>query len=399
MNALYRGESMLGDANNLYADRYNYIREQELLIPTNFLIDDYGDTTGKQVLTTHLQDVNKIQRDRIIIQGDTQTITSGNFNVPQEQIKTLTRQELLDAKADLILLANKPQYQNDNINADDMYALVNHPAMLAMQNEALAIPDVYDNLTEAQRNKRMNEMIPELTDIATEYAKGNLKYDKKAVIIIGPPATGKSTFAENIAARKGYAIVDADDAKKQMPEYKNGIGANATHKFSKYIAAEIQKQFIEEGANIIIPKVAGKTNNRRQPDISKIKYIMQDLQSRGYKVDIVYPDANINQAIVRAITRFGETGRFVSVDYLVSIDNKVKDSYNALKDYVKRTATPNVGFTYINNTKKLGEEIVEEDTAQLFQDDRIVDRNRRYPNCKRTRTKLYSSRFNSCNKY
>ena len=376
MNALYRGESMLGDANNLYADRYNYIREQELLIPTNFLIDDYGDTTGKQVLTTHLQDVNKIQRDRIIIQGDTQTITSGNFNVPQEQIKTLTRQELLDAKADLILLANEPQYQNDNINADDMYALVNHPAMLAMQNEALAIPDVYDNLTEAQRNKRMNEMIPELTDIATEYAKGNLKYDKKAIIIIGPPATGKSTFAENIAARKGYAIVDADDAKKQMPEYKNGIGANATHKFSKYIAAEIQKQFIEEGANIIIPKVAGKTNNRRQPDISKIKYIMQDLQSRGYKVDIVYPDANINQAIVRAITRFGETGRFVSVDYLVSIDNKVKDSYNALKDYVKRTATPNVGFTYINNTKKLGEEIVEEDTAQLFQDDRIVDRNR-----------------------
>ena len=376
MNALYRGESMLSDANNLYADRYNYIREQELLIPTNFLIDDYGDTTGKQVLTTHLQDVNKIQRDRIVIQGDTRTITSGNFNVPQEQIKTLTRQELLDAKADLILLANEPQYQNDNINADDMYALVNHPAMLAMQNEALAIPDVYDNLTETQKVKRINEMIPELTDIATEYAKGNLKYDKKAVIIIGPPATGKSTFAEDIAARKGYAIVDADDAKKQMPEYKDGIAANATHKFSKIIAAEIQKQFVDKGANIIIPKVAGKTNNRRQPDINKIKYMMQDLQSKGYKVDIVYPDANINQAIVRAITRFGETGRFVSVDYLVSIDNKVKDSYNALKDYVKRTATPNVGFTYINNTKKLGEEIVEEDTAQLFQDDRIVDRNR-----------------------
>jgi hypothetical protein len=376
MNALYRGESMLSDENNIYADRYNYIGEQELLVSTPFLIDEYGDTKGKEVLTTHIQDVNKIKRDRIIIQGDTQTITSGNFNVPKKQIKTLTRQELLDARADLFILANEPQYQRQGINTDDMYALVNHPAMLAAQNEATSIPDVYDNLTETQKVKRINKMIPELTDIAIKYAKGNLKYDKKAVLIIGPPATGKSTFAEDIAARKGYAIVDSDDAKKQMPEFKKGIGANSTHKFSKIIASQIQKQFIDEGANIIIPKVAGKTNNRRQPDISKIKNTIQDLQSRGYKVDIVYPDANINQSIVRAITRFGETGRFVNIDYLLSIDNKVRDSYNALKDYVKKTATPDVGFAYINNNYKLGEEIVEENTTELFQDDRIVDKDR-----------------------
>ena len=378
MEALYAGESMLG---GMFGDRYNYKGEQEFLVPRELLIDDFGNTTGRQVLTSHLLEYSKVKRQRMRIAKEFETLTSGLFNIPENLVTTLTPEQVIEERKNLIKLAKSPQYQKQNIAYEDLYALVTHPAMIATQIEALNIPDVYDNLTPAQVNQRIDDMRPELINIAAKYAGGgeNVKQNRKAVIIIGPPATGKSTFAEDIAAREGYAIIDSDDAKKIMPEFNNGIGANATHKFSKIVSSEIAQEFIDQGFNVILPKVTGKSDFRQQPDQTKLNDLIlsiEDLQSKGYKVDVVYPDANINQALVRAVTRFGETGRFVNIDYLLTIDNKVRDTYNALKEHFNADTTDDVGFTYINNNFKLGEHIVEEDTAQLFQDDRIVDRDR-----------------------
>jgi len=382
MEALYAGTSIIpyteGDVifttgiNNIY----NYQGEQELVISQQFLIDpETTNNLGREVITTHLADVANELQERIVLEKRFEEAVTDNLG---REIN-LTQKELIELKQDLFKLAVQPKFQKQNIAVEDLYELVLHPAMLATQEEAIYISDVYDNLTEAQRTKRINKMRPELIRIAEEYAGGNLKFDRKAVIVIGPPGTGKSTFAEDIAARKGYAIIDADDVKKQMKEYRKGVGANATHKFSKVVSSRIAKEFIDEGANIILPKVTGKSDYRRQPDQTKLNDLIltiENLQSKGYKVDIVYPDANINQAIVRNVTRFAETGRFVHLGYLLSIDNKVRDTYNALKKHFNADTTDNVGFTYINNNYKIGEQIVEEDTAQLFQDDRIVDRNR-----------------------
>ncbi len=145
--------------------------------------------------------------------------------------------------------------------------------------------------------------------------------------------------------------------------------------FLKYLLLSLNRQFISEGANLIIPKVTGRA--KQKTGLYKTKRFIKDLINSGYKVDIVYPDADINQAIVRNVTRFAETGRFVNLDYLLSIDNSVRDTYNLLKEIAKEEPTfKNVGFAYINNNYKIGEEIVEEDTTELFQDDRIVDENR-----------------------
>ena len=378
MEALYAGKSMLG---GMFGDRYNYKGEQEFLVPRELLIDDFGNTTGRQVLTSHLLEYSKVKRQRMRIAKEFETLTSGVFGIPENLVTTLTPEQVIEERKNLFKLAKSPQYQKQNIAYEDLYALVTHPAMIATQIEALNIPDVYDNLTPAQVNQRIDDMRPELINIAGKYAGGgeNVKQNRKAVIIIGPPATGKSTFAEDIAAREGYAIIDSDDAKKIMPEFDNGVGANATHPFSKIVSSEIAQEFIDQGFNVILPKVTGKSDFRQQPDQTKLSDLIlsiEDLQSKGYKVDVVYPDANINQALVRAVTRFGETGRFVNIDYLLTIDNKVRDTYNALKEHFNADTTDDVGFTYINNNFKLGEHIVEEDTAQLFQDDRIVDRDR-----------------------
>ena len=372
MEALYRGSSMFpyNPVFNVFSNAYNFKGEAELLIPKQFLIDPETLTNlGKEVITTHLSKVADTLQRRIKLSQEFEQ----NTEISSEP--TLTQKELIEARQDLFKLATQSKFQRENISIDDIYELVLHPAMLSTQTEALSIPDVYENLTASQLEKRIDDMADDAVKTATDYAGGNLKYEKKAVIIIGPPGAGKSTFAEDIAARKGYAIVDADDIKKQMPEFKNGIGANATHKFSKILAASLNRQFISEGANLIIPKVTGRA--KQKTGLYTTKRFIKDLINSGYKVDIVYPDADINQAIVRNVTRFAETGRFVNLDYLLSIDNSVRDTYNLLKEIAKEEPTfKNIGFAYINNNYKIGEEIVEEDTTELFQDDRIVDENR-----------------------
>ena len=372
MEALYRGSSMFpyNPVFNVFSNAYNFKGEAELLIPKQFLIDPETLTNlGKEVITTHLSKVADTLQRRIKLSQEFEQ----NTEISSEP--TLTQKELIEARQDLFKLATQSKFQRENISIDDIYELVLHPAMLSTQTEALSIPDVYENLTASQLEKRIDDMADDAVKTATDYAGGNLKYEKKAVIIIGPPGAGKSTFAEDIAARKGYAIVDADDIKKQMPEFKNGIGANATHKFSKILAASLNRQFISEGANLIIPKVTGRA--KQKTGLYTTKRFIKDLIKSGYKVDIVYPDADINQAIVRNVTRFAETGRFVNLDYLLSIDNSVRDTYNLLKEIAKEEPTfKNIGFAYINNNYKIGEEIVEEDTTELFQDDRIVDENR-----------------------
>ena len=360
MEALYRGSSIFPYTPlfNVFSDVYNFKGEAEFLITKQFLIDPETSTNlGKEVITTHLSAVANELQEKIIL---SQRFEEDTEISPKP---TLTQKELIEARQDLFRLATQSKFQRENISIDDIYELVLHPAMLSTQKEALSIPDVYENLTDLQLEKRIDDMADDAVKTAADYAGGNLKYEKKAVIIIGPPGAGKSTFAEDIAARKGYAIVDADDIKKQMPEFKNGIGANATHKFSKILAASLNRQFISEGANLIIPKVTGRTKTKH--GLYTTTRFIKDLISSGYKVDIVYPDADINQAIVRNVTRFAETGRFVNLDYLLSIDNSVRDTYNLLKEIAKEEPKfKNIGFAYINNNYKIGEEIVEEDTTE-----------------------------------
>ena len=48
---------------------------------------------------------------------------------------------------------------------------------------------------------------------------------RKAFVLIGPPAAGKSTIANELAIVNKAAIPDADQVKSFIPEYAGGIGA------------------------------------------------------------------------------------------------------------------------------------------------------------------------------
>jgi hypothetical protein len=96
-----------------------------------------------------------------------------------------------------------------------------------------------------------------------------VKYDKFACIIIGPPASGKSTIASEIADEFGAYILDSDFAKRKFPEYTTiASGASLLHEESlamiepkKNLPDEFQTLFqlcVPKGTNIVIPKIGNE---------------------------------------------------------------------------------------------------------------------------------------------
>ena len=206
---------------------------------------------------------------------------------------------------------------------------------------------------------RENKYVPQLIRQAESYAKGTVNQDRKAVIAIGLPASGKSHFAEKIAKKIGAAIVDSDDAKKILPEFGNGLGANAVAVESSFLSKEVLEDQLSKGDNIVIPKVGG---SNKVKSLDKLIYKLQD--DYNYDVDIVLVDTDFNSAATRVLNRFVATGRYIPSSYLIDVENTPRDTYNYLKDNFEYRGT---GFVFINNNFGVGEQTLEEDTTESYQ--------------------------------
>ena len=152
--------------------------------------------------------------------------------------------------------------------------------------------------------------------------------DRKAIIIIGPPAAGKSTIANAIAYRMKAAIADVDEAKKVIPEYydedgKGGIGANAVHDESSLLGQEVMERLKGAGDNFVIPKIGHKA--------SSIENLRKELKNFGYDVELVLMDVDPQTALGRMLGRFDQTGRLIAPDYFLGTLGGPQATYDALK--------------------------------------------------------------------
>lgn len=149
--------------------------------------------------------------------------------------------------------------------------------------------------------------------------------ERKATIVIGPPAAGKSTIANSIAIRRRAAIPDVDDAKTVIPEFRGGIGANAVHEESSILGGEVLDQLVRSGDNLVIPKVGHKLSNMEK--------LRQQLEAAGYEVDLVLMDVDPDVALGRMLRRFDRTGRLINPEYFMDVASKPRAVFNeALKD-------------------------------------------------------------------
>ena len=266
-----------------------------------------------------------------------------------------------------------------NRNADDV-ELASNPAVVKAQADMEAIPETakengYGSV-DWDLNRTFNDPVTGDTFTGYETALRKLydgaktlawtdsklavpdvpnKFEKRAIIILGPPASGKSSIANPIARQHGAAIIDPDEAKKLFPEFHKGVGANAVHEESKFMSEVLQAKALEEGLNIAVPTVGGKAD--------KIRNLIEKFKDNGYSVDLSVVDVNYTNSRNRMFMRFVNTGRYIPLDYIQSIGNKPLEVYNTLR----REGVAD-GYTQIDNNGRANEpKPVIEDTRGLLE--------------------------------
>ena len=76
---------------------------------------------------------------------------------------------------------------------------------------------------------------------------GNVNRNRRADIVIGPPAAGKSSVvADPLSQKYGSRIIDSDEAKKLLPEFYGGIGAGRVHEESTMIKDDLMDIAVKE---------------------------------------------------------------------------------------------------------------------------------------------------------
>ena len=183
-----------------------------------------------------------------------------------------------------------------------------------------------------------------------------INQNRRAAIVLGPPAAGKSTIANPIARKMNAAVIDSDEAKKLLPEYEGGIGANAVHEESSDLAERVLNLALEFGDNVVIPKVGGSPGS--------IEELIKKLKEKGYSVDLVDMSVTYNNARNRMYMRFVKEGRLINPDYVRQVGDTPGRTYDTLKQQGKAD-----GYTRIDNNGEIDEgKVLIEDTREIIKD-------------------------------
>lgn len=187
----------------------------------------------------------------------------------------------------------------------------------------------------------------------------NIKYDRKAVIFMGGPSSGKSSAGMKLydAAKGGdYAVIDSDDIKPMFEEFGKGEGAGAVHLASAYTAKNmVLPDAAAEGMNLALP-IVGKSDNA-------LNYHLNLLKNAGYDVSVVDVSLPTEKAASRNFGRMMETNRNVEDTYVRDVvGQKPAEVYKRMVENVKAGKDKRVsGYAKISNDVKFGEpQILEE---------------------------------------
>lgn len=150
----------------------------------------------------------------------------------------------------------------------------------------------------------------------------------QAILMMGGPASGKSTALNVLGIKTGYTTIDADAVKGELPEYRQAVEASArnaaemVHEESSWVADVAFQRAITRRCNVIWDGT-GKNS---------VKYakLIDLLHSLGYTVRLIYVHVDPAVAIPRAVSRADRSGRWVPEYVIAEAYSKIPYNFPAL---------------------------------------------------------------------
>ena len=196
---------------------------------------------------------------------------------------------------------------------------------------------------------------------------GEVRDDRRADIIIGLPASGKSSaLVDPISSKYKSMLIDSDEAKKLIPEFDDGFGAGYVHAESKDIVGRVYDDVTDGGKNVVIPIVGSSYAKLKDEYIN-------DLHQKGYKVYVHMADINPNVAAGRNLRRFAETGRFVDLEATsFKYGNKPREVFERVKKEGIADGYSRIDTTVFPGRQVEGTEDISHDRGDLREGRRSV---------------------------
>lgn len=143
----------------------------------------------------------------------------------------------------------------------------------------------------------------------------------------GGPASGKSTAMKGVPdyPKAGEAVmVDADEIKKKIPEYKkmtkagDNTAAAYAHEESSALVKRTVSAAQKNGYNVL-------WDGTGDGSVASMKKKIAQAKASGYTVNLRYVTCSIEEALNRAKTRAAKTGREVPYDVVINTHKKVSE--------------------------------------------------------------------------
>lgn len=173
---------------------------------------------------------------------------------------------------------------------------------------------------------------------------GEIAQERRADIVIGAPAAGKSSvLVDPLSEQHKSRVIDSDDAKKLLPEYNEGKGAGNVHRESSMIRNDLLVRAVENGDNLVWPTVGDK--------LDKLLNDIQNFRDNGYSVYLHLNELSASKATGRALGRYLSEGRFVDPEVVLKVGDKPTQNY----EYIRQQEGLIDGYSHYSNDVPRGE--------------------------------------------
>lgn len=200
-----------------------------------------------------------------------------------------------------------------------------------IKNRGLETQKLHSNSNGTYKREREEKHEKILDGIFKDSERAKPKNGEKPTVIFlgGRGGSGKSKFNGLVYDEKNYIVLDADEIKKQIEEYR-GYNAFEVHEESSDILNRAIKIARRKGLNIVLDATMKTLSSTEK----KIKSFADD----GYNVEMYYMHLPREKAAERAIGRFmGNNGRYVPLDILLGMKEN-EDNFDKLKKYASKWA-------------------------------------------------------------